>query len=188
MGPKPVFMDNSMLISTAWGHYGGNDPDYPGKIRLFNLFQPFADTGIIEFISLLDTSLFVVNQPVSSEIEIVRLATAADFMWNAKQYSAELSLWKVLLTRYGAENARSLIMYAEKYSLMLEILLKLRLNIQVARNAKTGQQIMSELTSILADLSIKMGSQKKLVKELQTLNAGLRNHLNQNSLTLPVKK
>jgi len=34
-------MDNSMLISTEWGQFAGSNGYYPGKIRLFNIFEPF---------------------------------------------------------------------------------------------------------------------------------------------------
>ena len=41
---KPVFMDNSMLTSTSG--YNGAMPYYPGKVRLFNIFEPFMNEGI----------------------------------------------------------------------------------------------------------------------------------------------
>jgi hypothetical protein len=188
VGTPPVFMDNSMLIATSWGQYEGSENYYPGKIRLFNIFEPYMNSEIHEFFALLDTSLFVVNLPASSEIEIIRLATAADFLWNTSSYSADYSLWKVLVSRYGIENARDLITYAERYSLLLEVVVKLEMRIQTARNSKTGQQMMTDLTSLLADISANMGTHNRLVKELLFVNAGIRNKLQQNLGTSPVKK
>jgi hypothetical protein len=178
MGPGPVFMDNSMLISSRWGQFGGSDQYYPGKIRLFNIFEPFMNTEISEHFSKLDSTLFLVNQPVNTEIEVIRLATAADFLWNARTYSKDYSLWKVLMSRYGVDNARELIIFADKYGLMLEVILKLEMKSQIARNIKSGQQVMAELTSLVAKISENLGSQHNLVKELQLLNAGLRNRFN----------
>ena len=178
MGPNPVFMDNSMRISSQWGQFGGANHFYPGKIRLFNIFEPFMNTEIREHFSKLDANLYFVNQPASSEIDIIRLATAADFLWNANSYSKDYALWKVLISRYGAENARALISYAEKYSLMLEVILRLEMKSQMARNFKTGQQAIADLTLLVSKIGESLGPQHKLVKELHLLNTGLRNELN----------
>ncbi len=43
---KPVFMDNSMVISTGWGRYNGVMPYYPGKLRIYNIIEPFLNHGI----------------------------------------------------------------------------------------------------------------------------------------------
>ena len=187
MGPSPVFMDNSMLVSSQWGQFGGSDHYYPGKIRLFNIFEPFMNTEISEHFLKLDSTLFIVNQPVNAEIDVIRLATAADFLWNAKTYSKDYALWKVLMSRYGADNARELIIFADRYSLMLEVILKLEMKSQIARNIKSGQQVMTELTSLVAKISESLGSQNKLVKELQLLNAGLRNRFNLHSSLTTLK-
>jgi hypothetical protein len=187
MGPKPVFMDNSMFIYSPWGQFGGNDHYYPGKIRLYNIFEPYMNTGIRDYFSKLDSTLFLVNQPVTSELEIIRLATAADFLWNSGTYSKDYALWKVLMSRYGVDNAHEMIIYAEKYSLMLEVILRLEMKGQITRNLKSGQQILTDLTSLVARIGESLGSQHKLVKELQLLNAGLRNRLNLRMLTTSSK-
>jgi hypothetical protein len=185
VGPSPVFLDNSMLINTEWGQYAGNNKFYPGKLRLYNIFEPYNNTAISEFFPLLDSSMFVTNLPLNSEISIIRLATAADFMWNSGAYSPDFCLWKVLLTRYGAENARSLILYADKYASILEALLRYEMKIQVARNIRIAQQTMIELTSILAEISGSLGNQHNLVKDIQQLNAEVRTRL---SFIQPVER
>jgi hypothetical protein len=179
---KPVFFDNSMLMATSWAGYNGTDPYYPGKIRLFNLFEPYGNTEIETLYNQIDTSAFVVNLPPSSEIEVIRLATAADFLWNMKAYSKDYSLWKVLVLRYGRQTAVNLITYADKYSFLLETLLKIENNIQAAKNVKQGQVIITELTSVTSQISDVLGQQHKLIKELLRLNSELRNRLNRTSI------
>jgi hypothetical protein len=71
---------------------------------------------------------------------------------------------------------------------MLEVFLRLEMNNQTARNFKTGQLVIAELTTLVAKINMSLGSQNKLVKELQSLNAQLRNKLNYYSSSLPVKK
>lgn len=184
---KPVFMDNSMRISSPGAQYGGSGRFYPGKLRLYNIFEPFVNTGIRDHFPKLDSITFFINQPVDGEIGIIRMATAADFMWNANTYSRDYALWKVLISRYGAANARELIRYADKYGMMLEIMLRLDLKIQTVRNFKTGQQIIADLTVLVAGIGERLGSQHKLIQELQMLNAGLRSRLSSYSAMVDSK-
>ncbi len=177
MGPGPVFMDNSMLIDTEWGQYGGNR-FYPGKLRQFNLFEPFNHTDIQEFFKYLDTSMFVVNLPPVSEINLIRLATAADFLWNPESYNPEYALWKVLMSRYGQLNARELISYADKYAIILEALSRASMNTQVQKNLRIAHQTLVNLTGILSGLGERLGTQNRLVRELQQINSGVRSRLN----------
>lgn len=177
MGERPVFLDNSMLISSEQGHYNGNYPYYPGKIRLYNIFEPFGNEEIRDYLSRLDTTFYFLNYAPKSEIDIIRLATAADFMWNVKSYSEEGSLWRVLMTRYGVVNARTLLNYVDKYGLVLEVLLRLDQKNSITRNYKNGLQLIADLTSLVGTLGESMGSQHRLVKELQQLNARLKDRL-----------
>ncbi|HJZ40286.1 MAG TPA: hypothetical protein VJ203_07965 [Bacteroidales bacterium] len=178
-GSKPVFMDNSMLTSEASLRSGGNFPYYPGRVRLHNVVDPFSNTGIREQYSGLDSSLFVVNLPAGgSELDIVRIATAADFLWNRENYSPELSLWKVLLSRYGAIVARDLIGYSDRYGMMLEILVRLKKNEQVARNVKNGQVLLAALEKHAAAISSELGALHPLVSDIGLLNSEAKKQLN----------
>ena len=172
-GIKPVFMDNSMQMFLPWEFHKANDPWYPGKIRLYNIFEPYGNEAIQEYFPKLDTATFFINLPAGSEIDIIRLATAADFMWNAAAYSKDKSLWKVLQSRYGAETSRKLISYADKYSLMLEMLSRLKITSQMPRNLRNEQQILSELNALVDAVSARLGSEHRLVVELTLLNSEL---------------
>jgi hypothetical protein len=176
-GSKPVFMDNSMQMDTPWGLYGGNIPYYPGKIRLFNIFEPYGNAEIREHFSKLDTSLFFINKYAETEIDIIRLATAADFLWNSGSYSKNLSLWKVLQSRYGAVVSRELIRYADHYGLLLEMIVKLSEKEQTSRNLKIGQQILIDLDKQVVSIAALLGQEHRLVKELRQLNQDCRRKL-----------
>jgi hypothetical protein len=95
-------------------------------------------------------------------------------MWNATSYVKESSLWRVLMTRYGSVNARMLLNYADKYGQVMEVLLKLEQNNSFSRNYKNGLQLIAELTSLVGALGDSLGTQHRLVKDLQRLNAGLK--------------
>jgi hypothetical protein len=174
---KPVFMDNSMLSASQWGQYNGAYPFYPGKIRLFNIFEPFLNQDIRYHLGQLDTSIYWINQTARSEIDIVRLATAADFMWNTRDYDPDYSLWKILASRYGVDAARELIHYANQYGLMLETELKLQRNEQVQRNLKNIREALSVLSVSTRNLEKWLGSDHPLIKDIHSLNTALKARL-----------
>ena len=68
--------------------------------------------------------MYWINQPARTQIDVIRLATAADFTWNTRDYDPDFSLWKILASRYGVDAARELIHYADHYGLVLETELK----------------------------------------------------------------
>jgi hypothetical protein len=174
---KPVFMDNSMLTSSQWGQYNGSYPYYPGKIRLFSIIEPFMNAGIRDHLSKLDTSMYWINQTARSEIDVIRIATAADFMWNTRDYDPDYSLWKVLLSRYGVDAARELIHYANQYGLMLETELKLQRNEQVQRNLKNIREDLTVLSVSTRNLEKWLGSDHPLMKDIRSLNTLLKARL-----------
>jgi hypothetical protein len=176
---KPVFMDNSMLASSQWGQYNGAYPYYPGKIRLFSIIEPFLNEDIRDHLSRLDTSMYWINQTAGSEIDVIRLATAADFMWNTHDYEPDYSLWKVLASRYGVDAARELIHYANQYGLMLESQLKLQRNEQVQRNLKNIREDLTVLSGLTRNLEKWLGSDHLLVKDIRSLNTALKARLEQ---------
>ncbi len=174
---KPVFMDNSMLTSTTWGEYNGTYPYYPGKLRLFNIVEPFMNTGIRDHLGQMDTSLFWINLPATSEFNMIRLATAADFMWNTKDYDPEYSLWKIVVSRYGVNAARELIHFASQYGLLLETELRLQKNEQVQRNLKNIRGDLSVLSVSTRNLEKWLGADHPLVRDIRTLNTQLKSRL-----------
>jgi|WetSurSiteA1Bulk_404760.scaffolds.fasta_scaffold00012_22 hypothetical protein len=177
-GSRPVFMDNSMQIYTHWGHYAGNDPWYPGKVRLFNIFEPFTNADIREHFSKLDTTMFLINFSPHSEIDLIRMATAADFMWNSATYARDHSLWKVLQSRYGSMTSRYLVRYADRYGLFLEGMLRIKQNESVPRNLKICQQTLEELDMIIDSVRKYIEKDSRLLQELQALNAEAQEEVN----------
>jgi hypothetical protein len=185
---KPVFMDNSMLTSSAWGQFGGAYPYYSGKIRLYNIFEPFVNTGMRDHMHQLDSSLYWVNLVPSSEIDVIRLSTAADFMWNTRSYDPDFSLWKVLLSRYGAEASRALVQYADLFGLMLEIELKLTRNEPIPRNLKNVKDDFSDLSIVSGKLIQLLGPDHPLTKDIMSLNGLLKVRLEKLINRTPVNR
>jgi len=176
-GRKPVFMDNSMLTTSIRDQYRDDYPYYSGKIRLFNIFEPFGNTSILDYYNRLDNSMFWVNYSASSETDIIRLATAADFMWNMRSYNPEYSLWKVLMSRYGSDAARAIVHYADQYGLMLEIESKLIKREQIPRILKNLRGDFQRLADTGKNVEKILGPNHNLSKEISSLNTSLRTRM-----------
>ncbi|MBN2481654.1 MAG: hypothetical protein JXB19_07940 [Bacteroidales bacterium] len=176
-GRSPVFFDNSMIMASQWGQYGGTVPYYPGRLKLFNIFEPFGNTGIREIFHGLDRSHIFINQIAGSEIDLIRLATAADFIWNMNQYDPDYSLWKVLVMRYGVDVACEVVAYAANYGEMLEILLRLGNNEQVARNLKNGQDKLQAMDLQVLFMQDILGIEHNLIRQLRSMHQTLGKEL-----------
>ncbi len=174
---NPVFMDNSMLTSTVWGQYNGAFPYYPGKLRLFNIVEPFMNAGIRYHLDRLDKSMYWINQPAGTEFDIIRLATAADFMWNTHDYDPDYSLWKVLVSRYGEDAARELIHFANLNGMMLETELKLQKNEQIQRNLKIIRGDLAAMSVSARNLEKWLGSDHPLITDIRSVNTLLKARL-----------
>lgn len=112
---KPILWDNSLYARTIEAKDGGYISNYPGKIQLCGLFEPF-DIDIAPGIeSKFENSKVLFNGPSNSELFKIKLATAADYSWNSKAYDPEFSLWKVLVNSLGKENAIELIRFNDTY-------------------------------------------------------------------------
>jgi hypothetical protein len=170
-------MDNSMLTSTVWGQYNGAFPFYPGKIRLFNIVEPFMNAGIRDHLDRLDKSIFWINQTAGTEFDIIRLATAADFMWNTHDYDPDYSLWKVLVSRYGEDAARELIHFANLNGMMLETELKLQKNEQIQRNLKIIRGDLAVMSVSARNLEKWLGSDHPLITDIRSVNTLLKTRL-----------
>jgi len=173
-GIKPSLIENSMLMSTEWGLYNGNYPWYPAKLKLFNIFEPFINTDIRYLYEKIDHDHIFLNLPANGEINLIRLATAADFFWNMRKYDPDLSLWNILVSRYGSDASRLLIEFAGKYSELLEIHARLKRNEQVARNVKSGETKLTEINIITGNISAYLGADHALVLEIKDLTNRIR--------------
>lgn len=169
LGIKPVLVDNSMMASTEWGLYNGSFPYYPGKLRLFNVFEPFRNSDIRYLYENLDHSHVFINLPSSGEINTIRLATAADFFWNMRNYDPDLSLWNVLVSRYGREAAGFIVDFAGKYAELLELQARIKSNEQVARNVKSGETKATEINALIGEIALLLGDTHALILEMKGL-------------------
>ncbi len=165
-GRELVLMDNSMntireiLADTA------SIRNRPMIVRTLNLFDPFSVHFSESFTLPEGTGRMLINSPLSSEIMKIRIATAADFMWNMDSYDPDLSIWKVLVSMYGINTTRELYSFNDAYFSALASVIGL----------KKGQDQQKHLRLIGEQLLLMEGSLETLGR-LPGFDGGLLNEL-----------
>jgi hypothetical protein len=166
IGNSPVLMDNSLISTTEQAGYGGLSPYYPGKLRLYNLFEPFNNNELCYYNNLLNRDRVFINQSVTSEIDKIKLLTALDFYWNTESYNRDLSLWKVLVSLYGQQAARELILFGDSFSSLLEINGRISQGSQAGKQIRLGNHLTTIMDGQLLKITGQLGEKNGLVKEL----------------------
>ena len=168
-----IFWDNSIITRSETGNYSGYYPSYPGKIRLYNLFEPYDDENIKVILNRTNTNQIFFNGRVRSELDLIKFTTVADFSWNSRTYDPDMSLWKVLVSRYGSEAAMVLMILNDQYFSLVEVILKMKVEDQSHKLVKKGETIIS-------DLNISMDKLKSLLKESHPLTKELNRKIDRN--------
>jgi hypothetical protein len=143
------------------------------KLRALNICEPYQVKFTGRNLPWNQAGKIIINSPLDSELMKIRIATAADFMWNSRTYDPDLSLWKVLASRYGKEAAMNLYYFNESYMTLLGFLTTLRKDTGHQRHAR---QIKNELEVIQETLLILDGlipDHPRLLNELKSLKLEL---------------
>ncbi len=152
---KPMVWDNTPYARYLEGEYGGYPAHYPGKAIMCSLFEPFDIVYPENFSELLDNHYYS-NLGGSGELNKIQYATFADFSWNTDAYRPDLSLYKILYSQYGNENALALIEFNDIYYKLVSVWAKIR-------NGKENQTKENQYT--IPEKAINTGN--SLVEELQ---------------------
>lgn len=168
-GRELVLFDNSMNRVPEMVEDTVSLKDYAMKLRSLNIFHPY-DVRHIDPVLLPDKiGKVLINSPLSSEIMKIRIATAADFLWNPEAYDPDYSLWKVLVSRFGRTASLELYRFSDAYFTCLASMSGLgRLTEQQKyfRMIREHQAVMEE---ILAKLDQIPSINSELVYELKSL-------------------
>jgi len=162
LSSDPVWWDNSMLYSAEIAEMKNR----PAKLNLFNLFMPFNNHGIRDLISNIDTAQIFINFYPESELDMIRLSTVSDFLWNTDDYDPDVSLWKILHSKYGFACANELVLFADVYAALLRLSIELRDPVH-QRFIRKVIPLQEALDSHLAAIGKILGDKHELVNELQ---------------------
>lgn len=161
-GSKPVWWDNSMEV-----YKNMVETEIPYKKDLYNIFEPFNNSNVKYLLNLLDSSLFFVNLSINSELDMIKMAVVADFMWNTYSFDQDLSLWRVLRLRYGKGCARELILFNNDYVSLMKINAGLKDPAHLQRYFRKGENLKIVLPSRIEKIERFIGKNHPLVVELK---------------------
>jgi hypothetical protein len=130
------------------------------------LFEPFNNIELCYYNNLLNRDRVFINQSVTSEIDKIKLLTALDFYWNTESYNRDLSLWKVLVSLYGQQAARELILFGDSFSSLLEINGRISQGSQAGKQIRLGNHLTTIMDGQLLKITGQLGEKNGLVKEL----------------------
>ena len=125
------------------------------KLRTLNIFDPYNVRFTEPFTFPGECGKMLINSSLSSEIMKIRIATAADYMWNAGMYDPDMSIWKVLVTRYGKTATHELYRFNDAYYTSMASMIELKLGTDQQRLVKLirdQQEIMNESLAVLDHL------------------------------------
>jgi hypothetical protein len=163
LGSNPVWWDNSMLYSGEM-----SEMDYhPAKLNLFNLFMPFDNQVTRELLDNIDSTQVFINFCPESEFDFIRLITVSDFLWNSGNYDPDVSLWKILQSKYGSACAKELILFADIYAALLRLSIELKDPVHHQRLIRKAMPLQEDLKEHLIVIKRILGNEHQLAKELQ---------------------
>ncbi len=166
LNKAPLYWDNSIITRSEAGYFSGYYPYYPGKLRLFNIFEPYDNDNIKVILNNTDKSQIFFNGTVSSELDLIKFATIADFAWNTETYDPDISLWKVLLSRYGSEAAMALMILNDNYYSLAEVILRMKVENQSHKLIKKGENLINDLNLSKELLISQLTEYRPLVEEI----------------------
>ncbi len=143
------------------------------KLRTLNIFEPYQVKFTGPSLPGSQAGKIIINSPLDSELMKIRIATAADYMWNTLTYDPDLSLWKVLVSRYGREAAMNLYQFNESYMTLLGSLTALKNGTGNQRHARQINDELEVMQETLAILDVLIPHNPRLLNELKSLKLEL---------------
>ena len=165
---QPVLWDNSLWAKSILNNCSYFDSEFAGQIRLGNLFAPYQCDYTNDIKEGLTGKKIIVNYPVTSEIALIRLITAADYTWNSSEYDPDISVCKVLISLYGPKVAKALVLYNDSYTSLLASILEMK-------NQGSNQRFLRKGELLLADMDKQINVIGQYLKKSQHIDIELRN-------------
>jgi hypothetical protein len=154
-GRDPILWDNSLNALPRLLKDTSLSNNLSLKLRTLSIFEPYRVNFAGSRLMGSQAEKIIINSPLDSEIMKIRVATAADYLWNTESYDPDLSLWKVLISRYGREAGMNLYRFNESYMTLIGSLSALKrdpANQRFARQIHDQLEVMQETLAILEGL------------------------------------
>ncbi len=188
IGRNPVLLDNSMNARTRTGKWGGYTEYYPGKVIMCNLFEPYDVNFPDDFHLKMGQRNLFINYPASSELAKIKYATMADYAWNIAAYDPDHSLWKILVSKFGPETGKELLIFNDAYFNLYSICMILEQTGVNNRLIRQGEETVVAMDFHLAGITEHLDENPLLVRELGELRDALIERFNQDQELFSVEE
>jgi hypothetical protein len=172
-GRVPVLWDNSLNDLPELLNDTSLSTGLSLKLRTLSIFEPYRVKFTGSPLPGGQAVKIIINSSSDSEIMKIRMATAADYLWNTQTYNPDFSLWKVLVSRYGREAGMNLYRFNESYMTLIGSLNAFK---DEAGNQRYTRQINDQLEVMQETLAIVEGlipNHPGLLNELKRLKLDL---------------
>ena len=176
-GKEPVLFDYSLLANEYRFKSELISNYYAGKIRVLSLFEPYQLDCYKGFLSDHNDGQILIQAGDFSALHFIQLLTAADYLWNTKDYIPEKSLWTILNRLYGRENAIQLLNFNDAYFGLKEICKKIELQGLQNKNMRIANHFEKELKKAYDSLNNNLVN-KELISEMEQLKNEILNYYN----------
>lgn len=141
---QTTLFDQTLTIQKSNRLNKGYASLYPGKALLASIFEPY-DTEIAGISpSDFNNEVFIrING--NSPLDVIRTATAMDYLWNPSAYSPVFSTYKVLLQLFDKDYADEMIQFNNLYFRLSAVCIDLENNGFAQRAVKLGEEIIIQM-------------------------------------------
>ena len=144
---------------------GGYASRFYGKTLSGILFEPyFVDFAGIDKHEI--QNQIMLNSSNLSDLSLIRLATAADYFWNNSAYDPYLSVWKILVNKYGEESARELIYFNDLFFKLVALNMQIEKDGYNQKLSKTGEDIRILMDEHWKKITIALADDIQFLDEL----------------------
>jgi len=172
-GRDLVLMDNTLGSLPELSMDTLSMKGHPMKLRCLSIFEPFAVDFSEPFALPEGKGKMLVKASLSSEIMKLRIATAADFMWNTGDYNPDISIYKVLVSRFGEVLTTELYVFNDAYYSALASIISLRNGMEQQRTIRHINDQFELMKESLHSLDQSLVNEPVLLNELKQLKQSL---------------
>ncbi|NBC83625.1 MAG: hypothetical protein GVY19_09605 [Bacteroidetes bacterium] len=134
---------------------------FVGNKRLYSLFTP-CQLDYFMPLSRNTAGAISFGLNIYSAIDVIRYLSYADFAWNKEDYNPTEAIWRILISLYGIENTKELILFNDAFVTMLEI-------INTPINKTTATKLKKAGVTVVNNLEIhyqKLSESKQMNEDL----------------------
>ena len=141
-----ILFDNTLTLRAEESVPSSYHSLFPGIMTTGSLFEPYHVSITNNVREGVNYECFL-NIGSVNDLSLVRLGTAADYLWNGVDYDPFFSAWKVLLNLYGKPLAKELVYFNDVYYHIISLCMELEGSGYNQKSIRTGEEMLRKLNS-----------------------------------------